>query len=243
MSATFRTGVLPSPFEAAPFRSRAEICYNTPMTPRVVFSMLAGGVLGVIVAWLAGLLWFASTIPATVEDTRTHTDAIVVLTGGSERIETGFKLLSDGLADRLFVSGVGGQLRAGDLVARTRALPPELADKVSVGGEAADTPGNAIETAAWARTQHVGSIRLVTAGYHMPRSLLEFHAAMPGVQIVPHAVFPANVKTDWWRWPGTASLIAREYTKFVLAWTRQNLGLGQRAFAGAPRTQPVAVPV
>ncbi len=213
------------------------------MTPRLVLSTVAGGVLGVIVAWLAGLLWFASTIPSAVEDPHTHTDAIVVLTGGSERIETGFKLLSDGLADRLFVSGVGGQLRAGDLVARTRALPAELAAKVSVGGEAADTPGNAVETAAWARAEHVASIRLVTAGYHMRRSLLEFHAAMPGVQIVPHAVFPATVKTDWWRWPGTTSLIAREYTKFVLAWTRQSLGLGQRTFAGAPRPQPVTVPV
>jgi uncharacterized SAM-binding protein YcdF (DUF218 family) len=226
-----------------PFRSRAEICYNQPMTRRLVLSIFAGGVLGVIGVWLAGLLWFASTIPAVVDDALTHTDAIVVLTGGSERIETGFKLLSDGLADRLFVSGVGGQLRAGDLVARTRALPPELAAKVAVGGAAADTPGNAIETAAWARAERVSSIRLVTASYHMRRSLLEFHAAMPGVHIVPHAVFPATVKTDWWRWPGTASLIAREYTKFVLTWTRQNLGLGQRAFAGALRSQPVGVPV
>ena len=69
------------------------------------------------------------------------------------------------------------------------------------------------------------SIRLVTAAYHMRRSLLELHAAMPGVRIVPHAVFPVTVKSDWWRWPGTARLIAREYTKFVVAWARQDLGL------------------
>lgn len=188
----------------------------------------------VLVAWLAGLLWFASTLPAAVEDATTHTDAIVVLTGGSERIETGFKLLSAGLADRLFVSGVGEQVRPGSLVARADALPSDLADKVAVGSSAFDTPGNASETAAWAREQHVASIRLVTAGYHMRRSLLEFHAAMPGVRIVPHAVFPAVVKSDWWRWPGTASLIAREYTKYVLSWARQNLGLSARAAARMP---------
>ena len=187
-----------------------------------------------LAAWLAGLLWFASTLPAAVEDPTTHTDAIVVLTGGSERIETGFKLLSAGLGDRLFVSGVGEQVRPGSLVARTDALPPDLADKVAVGSSAFDTPGNATETAAWAREQHVASIRLVTAGYHMRRSLLEFHAAMPGVRIVPHAVFPAVVKSDWWRWPGTASLIAREYTKYVLSWARQNLGLSARAVARVP---------
>ena len=183
--------------------------------------------------WLAGLLWFASTLPAAVDDPTTHTDAIVVLTGGSERIETGFKLLSAGLADRLFVSGVGEQVKAGSLFARTEALPPELADKVALGASAYDTPGNATETAAWARAEHVASIRLVTAGYHMRRSLLEFHAAMPGVRIVPHAVFPAVVKSDWWRWPGTASLIAREYTKFVVSWARRNLGLAARAAEGA----------
>ncbi|MND03177.1 hypothetical protein D3C83_228760 [compost metagenome] len=40
---------------------------------------------------------------------------------------------------------------------------------------------------------------------------------------MPHAVFPSHVKSDWWRWPGTTSLIAREYTKYVLTWARQSL--------------------
>ena len=198
----------------------------------------SGGVIAVaaaaaVTAWLGGLLWFASTLPAAVDDPSTHTDAIVVLTGGSERIETGFKLLNAGLAERLFISGVGEQVKAGNLVARTDALPPDLAAKVAVGASAYDTPGNASETAAWVRAEHVSSIRLVTAGYHMRRSLLEFHAAMPDVRIVPHAVFPAMVKSDWWRWPGTASLIAREYTKFVVSWARQNLGLAARAASGS----------
>ena len=195
-------------------------------------AVLIIGATAIAAAWLGGLLWFASTLPAAVDDPNTHTDAIVVLTGGSERIETGFKLLGAGLAERMFVSGVGEQVKAGNLVARTDVLPPDLAGKVAVGASAYDTPGNASETAAWARAEHVGSIRLVTAGYHMRRSLLEFHAAMPGVRIVPHAVFPAMVKSDWWRWPGTASLIAREYTKFVVSWARQNLGITAHAAIG-----------
>ena len=52
----------------------------------------------------------------------------------------------------------------------------------------------------------------------MPRSLLEFRVAMPEVDIVPHPVFPDHVKLDaWWRWPGTAVLIAGEYNKFLVA--------------------------
>ena len=56
------------------------------------------------------------------------------------------------------------------------------------------------------------SIRLVTASYHMPRSIQEFHHYMPQVRLVPHAVFPVKFKREqWWRWPGTASLILTEH--------------------------------
>ena len=192
---------------------------------KLFWSLFTVSAVGAVLAWAGGLLWFASTIPTTVEDRATHTDAIVVLTGGSERIETGLTLLDEGLADHLFVSGAGEQVKAGDLLPRTRTLRPELRDNIVVGTAAGNTPGNALETAVWVRSANVHSIRLVTAAYHMRRSLLEFHAAMPGIAIVPHAVFPANVKSDWWRWPGTASLIAREYTKFIVTWAIQRSGL------------------
>jgi uncharacterized SAM-binding protein YcdF (DUF218 family) len=194
-----------------------------------------GGVAGAAVAaWAAGLVWFAASLPAAVPDPDTHTDAIVVLTGGSERIETGLKLLADGRADRLFISGVGGQTRAGELLSRA-ARDPELGARIALGS-ATNTPGNAIETAEWANANGVSSIRLVTAAYHMRRSLLELHGAMPAATIIPHPVFPATVKSDWWRWPGTASLIAREYTKFALTWIRQQLALDEEIFR--PRATP-----
>ena len=188
-----------------------------------LLSFLAGVVFTIVAAWVGGLMWFASTIPSRVDDTTTHTDAIVVLTGGSERIETGLSLLANGFADRMFISGVGGQVRVGDLTNRMASWPVELVEKISVGKAANDTPGNASETAEWAHASGVHSIRLVTAAYHMRRSLLEFQDEMSDVTIIPNAVFPSRVKTDWWRWPGTARLIASEYTKFVLTWARQSL--------------------
>jgi len=197
------------------------------MTKRI-YNLIGGLALLAALAWTAGLLWFAQAIPAQVADTTTRTDAIVVLTGGAERIETALALLDEGLADHLFVSGAGLQVKTGDLLPRTPGLKAEVGEKITVGTVAANTPGNALETAAWAESMNVRSIRLVTAAYHMRRSLLEFHAAMPGVTIVPHAVFPPNVKSDWWRWPGTASLIAREYTKFVVTWALQRLGIANR---------------
>ena len=58
----------------------------------------------------------------------------------------------------------------------------------------------------------------------MRRSLLEFRSAMPAARIVPHPVFPLAVKqAQWWRWPGTAELIASEYNKYLLALVRHLL--------------------
>jgi uncharacterized SAM-binding protein YcdF (DUF218 family) len=186
--------------------------------------LILSGAAAAVAAWLAGFLWFAVTLPRAVSDASTHTDAIVVLTGGSERIDTGVRLLQEGLADRLYISGVGGQPRQSDALTPT-LNDPAVESRIAIGTAATNTLGNAAETAAWAQANHVHSIRLVTAGYHMRRSLLELRAAMPDITIIPHPVFPAHVKSDWWRWSGTASLIAREYTKFVATWLRQRLGI------------------
>ncbi len=51
---------------------------------------------------------------------------------------------------------------------------------------------------------------------------------MPELEIVPHPVFPEHVKQrDWWRWPGSASLIISEYNKYLVALARGLLdGMG-----------------
>jgi uncharacterized SAM-binding protein YcdF (DUF218 family) len=78
-----------------------------------------------------------------------------------------------------------------------------------------------METHEWMARQGYTSLRLVTASYHMQRSLLEFHRAMPAARIVPHPVFPDGFMRDaWWRWPGTLSLIVTEYHKYLAALAR-----------------------
>lgn len=168
-------------------------------------------------AWLLGLIHYVETMPDRVEDALTRTDAIVVLTGGSERLSTGLDLLRQGRGDVLFVSGVFPETRLETLL-RDDPGTDDLRNRIFLGHVAADTIGNAIETAIWMREHRWRSIRLVTANYHMRRSLLEFEAALPGVRIIPHPVFPATVKWDaWWRYPGTAALFATEYTKYLAA--------------------------
>jgi len=91
--------------------------------------------------------------------------------------------------------------------------------RVETGYGAQNTAGNAVETEEWMRANGFQSLRLVTASYHMPRSLLEFRQALPDATIIPHPVFSDHVKQDrWWLWPGTARLIIGEYNKFLAAW-------------------------
>jgi uncharacterized SAM-binding protein YcdF (DUF218 family) len=173
--------------------------------------------------WLGGLVRFASEIPDAVSDPDSQTDAIVVLTGGSQRIETGLELLAAGKAKMLFISGVHTGIEVPELL-RTVGASETLADKIVLGHEAADTRGNALETAGWMRAQGFHSMRLVTSAYHMPRSLLEFSRAMPDMTIIPNPVFADNVKQgEWWAWPGTASLVVDEYVKYLVVLLRLNL--------------------
>jgi uncharacterized SAM-binding protein YcdF (DUF218 family) len=185
-------------------------------------------------AWLAGLIAFVSFTPPAADTPAARTDAIVVLTGGSERLAEGLRLLAAGRADKLFVSGVGKDV---DLASLLQELPhgailPDAAQRdccIALGHGADNTLGNARETAAWMASQGFHSLRLVTADYHMLRSLVEFRRAMPDIRITGHPVFPPGVmRSEWWRWPGTTYLLIGEYDKLLLS-----LGRGVVAwFAG-----------
>jgi uncharacterized SAM-binding protein YcdF (DUF218 family) len=173
------------------------------------------------VLWVGGLLWFIDLVPRRVADPDTRTDAIVVLTGGSLRVETGLKLLAAGKAKKLFVSGVYHGVDVGDLLRASHEAPERVQCCIVLGHAAESTRGNALETASFMRGEDYRSIRLVTASYHMPRSLLEFAHAMPGIAIIPNPVFPGIVRgTRWWLHPAGIALAADEYAKYLVALAR-----------------------
>lgn len=176
------------------------------------------------VAWALGLAWFVAQAGRGGEVDPDHTDAIVVLTGGSERLRAGLDLLARGTAERLLVSGVHRDVRLEELFALS-PTDDSLRCCVDLGYAASDTIGNAQEAAAWMRAHGFRSLRLVTSNYHMPRSILEFRAAMPDIEIRRQPVDPGTVHLDrWWAWPGTARLIVSEYNKFLVALARVTLG-------------------
>ena len=183
------------------------------------------------ILWSAGLVGFAASLPRTVADKTSETDTVVVPTGGAGRLVAGLALLKAGMAERLFISGVHSQVTLSSII--TRANAEIVACCVELGRRADDTYQNAEETAAWMTAHGYHSLRLVTGSYHMPRAILEFRHAMPDVRLVANPTFPQHVKVDdWWRYRGTAGLLASEYAKYLLALIR--MPLSRASSQGSP---------
>jgi len=87
---------------------------------------------------------------------------------------------------------------------------------VDIDREAADTIGNARETAKWLRRKGYKSVIVVTAGYHMPRSLTELARELPEIRLHPYPVQPAPfTDAPWWLQPLKVRTLTAEYVKFL----------------------------
>lgn len=164
--------------------------------------------------WGAGFLLFVITMPRQTPDSTTCVDGVVVLTGGEGRVSTGFQLVEKGLAKKLFITGVNKSVTLKHLKDKQHVSPDAIVDVV-LGYAAGNTRGNAQEATDWVKANNIQSIRLVTADYHMRRSVREFRAALPGLHIIPHPVSlqrPLSL--------ATLRLYLREYHKYLRAWVR-----------------------
>lgn len=167
--------------------------------------------------WFGGLIWFNLQVSRPVSNSIEKTDAIVVLTGGSGRLERGFALLAKGKGGHLFISGAGKGVTLRDL---RRQLPDWLqhsdALPVTLGSEAVNTIGNAEETRRWMKNHGYKTLRLVTTDYHMPRAIREFKAVIPDVPIVPEPVAdPSLGAGPLWKTQEGRAMLLSEYHKFL----------------------------
>ena len=167
-----------------------------------------------------GFVHFVLALPPPTAD-MSQTDAIVVLTGGSDRIPAALVLLQEGKAKRLFVSGVHRGVDVYDLLRvdrnQTQKPDPSLVSRIDLGDTAADTFGNSVESVAWMRANNFKSMRLVTADYHMRRALIEFRMEAPDLVILANPIRPAAFGDGrWWRDRATFTLLLSEYAKYLI---------------------------
>ncbi len=185
----------------------------------------------ILVAGIAGFVWFLSLM-RSIEDRPSHNaDGIVVLTGGSSRVADAVELLATGYGKRLLISGVYPSNGANDVV---RSLPDSqrlLACCIDLDRSAVNTRSNATETRRWASDRGFRSLIVVTSNYHMPRAILELSYAMPDMKLIPFAVVGDKWRDEpWWTSGAALRLLLSEYVKYVFAEVRVMLGgIGQGA--------------
>jgi len=166
--------------------------------------------------YACGFALFAFYACAREQNDVKYVDAIVVLTGGHNRLSAASELFNRGLAPRLFISGVGGGAEFKSM-SGAEVLHEEKRGLPELGRDASNTRENALEVSLWVKAQGLKSIILVTSDYHLPRSLLEFRAMIPDVEIVPFGVAFDAEKKGYFTWLG---VLFKEYNKCVVAYLR-----------------------
>lgn len=208
-------GAAMEPSPAAPGRARRRRWLRFAGTS--VFAILL-----LTTAFFGGFAAFSThvsrlTTPAVPEEA----DAIIVLTGGHQRLDAAVDLLKSGKGKRLLISGVNPAARAIDLQLATGGDPRLFACCVDIDRAALDTIGNAEESAKWVNSHAYGKVIVVTNNYHMPRSLLELQRMIEGTELLPYPV--VNTRLDggeWLRNSEALRVLFTEYTKYLAAVAR-----------------------
>lgn len=172
--------------------------------------------------WFAGFLAFNHRINNFKIGNEEKADAIIVLTGGRNRLSEAVKLLNAGKAGKMFISGVAKDTSLSALQKR-KDVEVFNSENVTLDKKSTNTVENAIEAAQWVKKQKIRSIYLVTSNYHMPRSMVEFRYYSPKLEIISYPVFSEKVTKEWWKSRHSFALLAGEYNKFLYVLVRDRL--------------------
>ena len=199
---------------------------NIQKPPSLLFARgrfaLKSAVVVLIVAFFIGFAAFTYKVTHMVQaETVPAADAIVVLTGGTDRLKPAIELLKNGSGKKLLISGVNPETTKKDIV-RAYGIAPDLAACcVDLDQIAANTVGNATQSAKWMRANGFKSVILVTSNYHMPRAEKELHRLAGTVKITQFPLVYSNLRN--WKWleqPDAFRLILTEYLKYLLTSAR-----------------------
>ncbi|MEZ2222905.1 YdcF family protein [Rhizobium sp. RCC_161_2] len=175
-----------------------------------------------------GFLHFADSIATLKPPLEPKADAIIVLTGGYQRIDQAVELLRTGAGNRLLISGAHPTTTPSQIRKLTQSPANLFNCCVDIGYDALDTIGNAREAAKWIHARGYKSILVVTNNYHMPRSLAELKYVDPGTDYIPYPVVNSDLKTkNWFTDPNALRTMIYEYAKVLLAGARNITGLGR----------------
>lgn len=181
----------------------------------------------VLALWFAGFIFFLHQIYHFIPPTRPPA-AIVVLTGGQERIKAGLSLLDQNPTALFLISGVHT-----DRYLREIARYAQHQRNVDIGFKATTTAENAQEIKSWLGDRKISHVHVVTSHYHMHRSLLELQQAMPHLKFLPYSVISHQFRNlRWVGRPRNWHLLLKEYTKYIMIYAYFTMKKGYDAGRG-----------
>jgi uncharacterized SAM-binding protein YcdF (DUF218 family) len=161
----------------------------------------------ILLLYALGFVLFAFTLGHPASASAQPTDAAVVLTGASGRIEHAMDVLRQGKARRLLIAGADPLVTKADMMRRIPGNAQVIKCCVDLGSESVDTRTNAEEAQRWLGQHKFKSVRLITSDWHMRRARYEFARALgPKFKLVTD-----GVRTE----PSFLTLFG-EYNKYVL---------------------------
>lgn len=169
--------------------------------------MIARAASLILLLYAVGFIVFAFTLGHPAAANASPTDAAVVLTGASGRIEHAVDVLRQHKAQRLLIAGVDPSVTKADLTRRIPTGAKIIKCCVDLGSESVDTRTNAEEAARWLDQHHFRSFRLITSDWHMRRAKHEFRRVLGS----KYRLVTDAVPTE----PSFLTLFG-EYNKYVL---------------------------
>ncbi len=164
--------------------------------------------------YVVGLTVFTLNALKTHSFPTQSADAVIILTGGENRISEGIKIWEEGLASKVLITGVGKDITLQNIFPNNHTAKECC---VSLGYSALDTVGNAQEAYKWLAGNDVRSFYIVTSTYHMPRAKQIFKDYLPdhSYKIYTHSVemdrLSPEMKNFW-------KLMIEEYNKIIYIW-------------------------
>ena len=172
-----------------------------------------------------GLNEYKKKIISLDKYTSKNSSNIVILTGGSNRIKDGLKIIdkfdkTSKFTPQILVSGTGKGFTKLSLEKKLNFDSGFnlIECCIKLDNISTNTYSNASETLKWTKKNNIREFILITSNYHMPRAFLEFENRMPNLKIYTYPITPKKHKIkEWLSSFHTFSLIFSEYFKFLVA--------------------------
>ena len=172
---------------------------------------------------LSHFIFFLSLVKNFKSDYTTikSIDSIVVLTGDKFRISKGMEILSNGIGEKLLLSGVNKNIKLTNIKNEFPKYKNFFDCCVEIENISSNTFENSRETFLWLEKNKYNSVLIVSSDYHMPRAKLEFEKFLNTKNTYYH---PVNSNNNLMA-IGKIKKLFLEYVKYMRTYISLAVGL------------------